>query len=47
MPHLRQLQDRHGEKVTVISVSDEVPATIEEFLDRKQGETTYREITSG
>ena len=46
MPHLRQLQDRHGEKVTVISVSDEVPATIEEFLDRKQGETTYRDITS-
>lgn len=46
MPHLRQLQDRHSEKVTVISVSDEVPATIEEFLERKQGETTYRDITS-
>jgi thiol-disulfide isomerase/thioredoxin len=47
MPHLRGLQDQHGEKVTVISVSDEKPATIEEFLDRKQGETTYRDITSG
>ena len=47
MPHLRELQDQHGEKVTVISVSDEKPATIEEFLERKQGETTYRDITSG
>jgi thiol-disulfide isomerase/thioredoxin len=47
IPHLRELQERHGESVTVISVSDEAPATIEEFLERKQGESTYREITSG
>ena len=29
-----------------ISISSEEPEKVEEFLDRKKGDTTYREITS-
>jgi thiol-disulfide isomerase/thioredoxin len=46
IPHLRELQERHGDALTVISVSDEAPETIESFLDREHGGTTFREITS-
>lgn len=45
MPHLRDLQRRHGEAITVVSVSDESPEIIEKFLDRETGDTTFREIT--
>lgn len=46
MPHLRDLQEKHGNDICVISVSDEPPETIEQFLDREHGETTFREVTS-
>lgn len=45
MPHLRDLQQRHGDAITVVSVSDESPEVIEKFLERETGETTFREIT--
>jgi thiol-disulfide isomerase/thioredoxin len=47
MPHLAEIQQRHADDVTVISVSDEDPEKIEKFLDREKGDTTFREITSG
>lgn len=49
MPHLASLQDAYADKgVTIISVSDEEPATIEEFLERKVGDDkTFREVTKG
>lgn len=46
IPHLSELQKRHGDAITVISVSDEKPETIETFLDREYGRTTFREMTS-
>lgn len=46
MPHLRDLQLRHGEAVTVISVSDEPPATIKQFLAGNHGNTPLAEITN-
>jgi thiol-disulfide isomerase/thioredoxin len=47
MPHLREIQERHADDgLTVISVSDEDPETIEQFLDREKDDTTFREITS-
>ncbi len=45
IPHLRELQQRHGKKMSVISVSDEQPAVIEEFLKRRSGEETFADIT--
>jgi thiol-disulfide isomerase/thioredoxin len=49
MPHLAALQDAYADKgVTIISVSDEEPATIEDFLARKAGgEETFRDVTKG
>ncbi len=47
MPHLAELQEKHGDDVTVISVSAEDPETIEKFLDREKDDTTFRAITSG
>lgn len=46
MPHIAELQERHGDDVTVIGVSVEDPETIEKFLDREKDDTTFREITS-
>jgi thiol-disulfide isomerase/thioredoxin len=46
MPHLAEIQKKHGDALTVISVSDEDPEKIEKFLDREQNDTTFREITS-
>jgi thiol-disulfide isomerase/thioredoxin len=46
MPHLRDLQVRHAGDVVVVSVSDEPRDTIEQFLDREQDGTTFRELTS-
>jgi thiol-disulfide isomerase/thioredoxin len=47
IPHLREIQERHADDgLTVISVSDEDPETIESFLDREKDDTTFREITS-
>lgn len=45
IPHLRDLQEKHGDTVTVVSVSDEPLASIEPFLDREHEGTTFREIT--
>lgn len=45
IPHLRDLQKRHGEALTVISVSDESLDAIETFLDREHDGTTMREMT--
>jgi thiol-disulfide isomerase/thioredoxin len=47
MPHLAELQEKHGDDVTFISVSDEAPETIAKFLDREKDDTTFRAITSG
>lgn len=46
IPHLSELQQKYGDAVTVISVSDEDPATVEAFLDREKDDTTFRDITS-
>ena len=45
IPHLRDLQLRHGDDVAVISVSDEPLDTIEQFLEREHNGTTFREMT--
>ena len=45
IPHLRELQLRHGDAITVISVSDEPLATIETFLQRDHEGKTLRDIT--
>lgn len=47
IPHLRDLQARHGEDVTIVSVSDEPVDTIESFLERERDGTTYREMANG
>jgi len=46
MPRLAEIQERFPDDVLIISISSEEPKKIEEFLDRKKGDTTYREITS-
>lgn len=46
MPHLRDLQARHGNDIVVIGVSDESTDTIEAFLDRDYEGKTFREITN-
>jgi thiol-disulfide isomerase/thioredoxin len=46
MPHLAEIQRKYPDDLVVISVSTEPPETIEEFLERKKDDTTYREITS-
>jgi len=45
IPHLRDLQVRHGDDIAVISVSDEPRETIDTFLEREQNGTTFGEIT--
>lgn len=45
IPHLRDLQVRHGDAITVVSISDEPRDTIDTFLDRECDGTTFREIT--
>lgn len=46
IPHLRDLQTRHGKDITVIGVSDESKETIEAFLDRERDGSTFRKLTS-
>lgn len=46
MPHLRELQLRYGEDVSVISVSDESRDVIDEFLKRRKDDETFAEITA-
>lgn len=46
IPHLRELQRRHGEELAVVSISDEPRDTIEEFLERKHEQSTFKELTS-
>lgn len=46
MPHLAEIQTRHGDDVTVIGVSDEDAATIEAFLEEERDGTTFRQVTS-
>ncbi len=46
IPHLAEVQQTHGDDITVISISDEAPETIERFLDRSKDDKTFREITS-
>jgi len=46
MPHLRDLQKRHGDALVVVGVSDESPDVIEKFLERETDGTTFDEITS-
>ena len=45
IPHLRDLQVRHGDDIAVISVSDEPLETIETFLERERDGTTLGEMT--
>lgn len=45
IPHLRDLQEKHGDAITVVSVSDEPLTTIEPFLEREHEGVTFREIT--
>jgi thiol-disulfide isomerase/thioredoxin len=45
IPHLHELQVRHGDAITVISVSDEPLATIETFLQREHEGKTLQDIT--
>ena len=45
IPHLRDLQVRHGDDIAVVSVSDEPRETIDAFLEREHDGTTFREIT--
>ena len=45
MPHLRDLQQQHGQDVCVIGVSDEELGTVETFLEREVEGTTFKEIT--
>ncbi len=47
MPHLAEIQATHPDELTVISVSDEDPETVEKFLDREKEGSSFREITSG
>lgn len=46
IPHLRDLQLRHVDGLTVISISDEPQDTIEQFLERKHQGATFKELTS-
>ncbi|MFM8493942.1 MAG: TlpA family protein disulfide reductase [Planctomycetia bacterium] len=46
MPLLAAIQQKYPDDLVVISISGEEPEKIEEFLDRKKGDETYREITS-
>lgn len=46
MPHLRDLQNRYGNAIRIISVSNETPNVIEKFLDRESNGTTFRDLTS-
>lgn len=46
IPHLRDLQVRHGDAITVISVSDEPLVTIEQFLEREHEGQAFAKITS-
>jgi len=46
MPLLATIQQKYPDDLVVISISGEDPEKIEEFLDRKKGDETYREITS-
>jgi thiol-disulfide isomerase/thioredoxin len=46
MPLLAAIQQKYPDDLVVISISGEDPEKIEEFLDRKKGDETYREITS-
>ena len=46
IPHLRDIQLCHLDGLTVISVSDEPLDTIEQFLERKHEDETFRELTS-
>lgn len=46
IPHLRDIQLRHLDGLTVISISDEPLDTIEQFLELKRDETTFKELTS-
>jgi thiol-disulfide isomerase/thioredoxin len=43
--HLRDLQLRHGEAITIFRISDEPRDTIEEFLDRRREGPTFRDLT--
>jgi len=46
IPHLRDIQKRHADALTVISVSDENPEIIEAFLERERDGTTFGDMTS-
>ncbi len=47
MPHLADLQDKYGDQVVFIGVSDEQPETVEGFLESPQSEDkTWNEVVS-
>jgi thiol-disulfide isomerase/thioredoxin len=46
IPHLKEVQERHQNDVSVISVSHEEREDIEKFLELKAGDLSYGEITS-
>jgi len=45
MPHLAELQERHGKDLVVIGVSDEDPEVIDEFLEKERDGQILREVT--
>lgn len=45
IPHLRDLQLRHGDAIAIFSVSDEPRDKIEQFLDREREGPTFRDLT--
>lgn len=50
MPHIADVQKEYGDKVQVISVSDEDTKTVDKFLKRKvrgKKDMTYAELTKG
>jgi thiol-disulfide isomerase/thioredoxin len=49
MPHLSQLQQQHGDRVTFIGISDENEATVKAFMDGVQDEEsgkTWNEVVA-
>jgi thiol-disulfide isomerase/thioredoxin len=45
MPHLGELQERHADDLVLISVGDEDPEVIDEFLEKERDGRNLREVT--
>ena len=46
MPHLGELQERHADDLVVISVGDEDPDLIDEFLEKERDGRILRDVTN-